>query len=93
MLNFLDFNEVKIKLIDPKDRAIRETSEDFIRIFLKGALLKIKDSNPDLDLEYEHYKNSNLIERIKISNLNINKIIFLHQKLYIKFQLNIIIKP
>jgi hypothetical protein len=69
ILNFLDFNTVEIKLIDPMDRSIRETSEDFITIFLRGALLKIKDNNPDLDLEYEHYKNSKLIERIKISNL------------------------
>ncbi|MFW9784396.1 MAG: hypothetical protein ACFFFB_19105 [Candidatus Heimdallarchaeota archaeon] len=69
VLNFLDFNEVKIKLIDPKDRAIRETSEDFIQIFLKGALLKIKDTNPDLDLSYTHIKNSDLIELITLSNL------------------------
>ncbi|MFX1344390.1 MAG: hypothetical protein ACFFAI_04740 [Promethearchaeota archaeon] len=69
VLNFLDFSKVEIKLIDPMDRSIRETSEDFIFIFLRGALLKIKDNNPDLDLKYEHYKNSKLIERIIILNL------------------------
>jgi len=69
VLNFLDFNKVEIKLIDPMDRSIRETSEDFISIFLRGALLKIKDINPDLDLNYDYFKNSKLIERIKISNL------------------------
>ena len=69
VLNFLDFNKVEIKLIDPMDRSIRETSEDFISIFLRGALLKIKDNNPDLDLNYDYFKNSKLIERIKISNL------------------------
>jgi len=69
ILNFLDFNKVEIKLIDPMDRSIRETSEDFISIFLRGALLKIKDINPDLDLSYDYFKNSKLIERIKISNL------------------------
>ena len=69
ILNFLDFNKVEIKLIDPVDRSIRETSEDFITIFLRGALLKIKDDNPDLDLEYKYFKNSKLIEQIKISNL------------------------
>ena len=51
------------------DRKIRETSENFISIFLRGALLKIKDINPDLDLNYDYFKNSKLIERIKISNL------------------------
>ena len=69
VLNFLDFNKVEIKLLDPMDREIRETSEDFISIFLRGALLKIKDINPDLDLNYDYFKNSKLIERIKISNL------------------------
>ncbi|MHA2391635.1 MAG: hypothetical protein ACXAEX_06670 [Promethearchaeota archaeon] len=69
VLNFLDFNKIKIKIVDPKDRAIRETSDDFIRIFLKGALLKIKDTNPELDLSYTHFKNSDLIELITLSNL------------------------
>ncbi|MFX1279063.1 MAG: hypothetical protein ACFFA3_06575 [Promethearchaeota archaeon] len=69
VLNFIDFNLVEIKFIEPLERSIRETSEDFITIFLRGALLKIKDHNPDLDLEYEYFKNSKLIERIKISNL------------------------
>ncbi|MFX0030103.1 MAG: hypothetical protein ACFE8B_12895 [Candidatus Hermodarchaeota archaeon] len=69
VLNFLDLHFVDIKLINPQESSIRETSEDFITIFLRGALLKIKDDNPDLDLEYEYFKNSKLIERIKISNL------------------------
>ena len=69
VLDFLDFHLVEIKFIEPQERSIRETSEDFITIFLRGALLKIKDDNPDLDLEYEYYKNSKLIERIKVSNL------------------------
>jgi len=69
ILNFLDFNKVEIKLVDPMDRKIRETSEVFISVFLRGALLKIKDINPDLDLNYDYFKNSKLIERIKISNL------------------------
>ncbi|MFX0030205.1 MAG: hypothetical protein ACFE8B_13420, partial [Candidatus Hermodarchaeota archaeon] len=69
VLNFLDFYMVEIKFIEPQERSIRETSEEFITIFLRGALLKIKDKNPDLDLKYEYFKNSKIIERIKISNL------------------------
>jgi hypothetical protein len=69
VLNFLDFNKVEIKIIDPKEREIKETSEDFYRIFLKEALLKIKDKNPDLDLKYEYFKNTDLIECINILNL------------------------
>ena len=69
VLNFFDFNRVEIKLINPQERFLEETSDEFMRIFLKGALVKIKDVNPDLDLKYDHFKNSNLIERITISNL------------------------
>ncbi|MFX0138189.1 MAG: hypothetical protein ACFFDN_31395, partial [Candidatus Hodarchaeota archaeon] len=43
VLNFFDFNRVEIKIIDPEKRLIKETSEDFIRIFIKGALIKIKE--------------------------------------------------
>ncbi|MFX1480970.1 MAG: hypothetical protein ACFFCI_23040 [Promethearchaeota archaeon] len=69
VLNFFDFNRVEIKLINPQEISIEETSDEFIQIFIKGALVKIKDANPDLDLKYDHFKNSNLIERITISNL------------------------
>ena len=69
VLNFLDFNHVEIKLIEPQDRSIRESSENFITIFLRGALLKIKDDNPDLELNYDYFKNSKLIERINLTNL------------------------
>ncbi|MHA2399569.1 MAG: hypothetical protein ACXADU_11865, partial [Promethearchaeota archaeon] len=48
---------------------VRETSEEFIRIFLRGALLRIKDSNPELLLEYDHFKDTDLIECIKVLNL------------------------
>lgn len=69
ILNFLDFNKVQIKLIDPMERKIRETSEDFIRTFLKEALLMIKDENPNLALDYEYFKNTDVIECINITNL------------------------
>ncbi|NVM37922.1 MAG: hypothetical protein HWN81_20180 [Candidatus Lokiarchaeota archaeon] len=69
ILNFYDLNRVEIKLIDPGQRVIKETSEDFIRIFLKGGLIKIKEINPDLTLKYEHFKNTELIEQIIINNL------------------------
>ncbi|HEA71178.1 MAG TPA: hypothetical protein ENH98_04535 [archaeon] len=69
ILNFLDFNRVEIKFIDPGDRSIRETSDDFIEVFLKEGLLKIKDNNPELILSYDYFKNSDLIDCIKISNL------------------------
>jgi len=69
VLNFLDLNKVEIKLIEPQERSIRESSEDFITIFLRGALLRIKDDNPELDLSYDYFKNTKYIESIKLSNL------------------------
>jgi hypothetical protein len=69
ILNFLDLNRVQIKLINPMERKIRETSEDFIRTFLKEALLKIKDENPDLALDYEYFKDTDIIEFINVTNL------------------------
>jgi len=37
VLNLYDLKKVEIKFIDPEKRGIRETSENFINIFLKGA--------------------------------------------------------
>ena len=70
ILNCYDLNRVQIKIINPKHRAIKETSEDFIKIFLKGALIKIKEKNPELSRKYEYFKNTELIERIIINNLS-----------------------
>ncbi|MFW9901317.1 MAG: hypothetical protein ACFFDY_08515 [Candidatus Thorarchaeota archaeon] len=69
ILNFYDFNRVEIKIIEPEKRSIRESSEDFVRIFIKGALVEIKEKNPNISREYGYYKNSELIETISVSNL------------------------
>jgi len=69
ILNFYDFNRVEIKIIEPEKRAIKESSEDFVRIFIKGALVEIKEKNPNISREYGYYKNSGLIETITVSNL------------------------
>lgn len=69
VLNFIDFNLVTIKFINPDQKSIKETSVDFIEIFLRGALIKIKEKNPDMKLSYKYFKNTNIIEKIEISNL------------------------
>lgn len=69
VLKFIDFNLVIIKFTNPTQNSIRETSEDFINIFLRGALIKIKEKNPDLKLNYIYFKNTDIIENIEISNL------------------------
>ena len=69
ILNFYDFNRVEIKLFAPEKRSIKETSEDFIRIFLKGALIKIKEDNPNLSLKYGYFKKTEFIENITITEL------------------------
>ena len=69
ILNFIDSNMIDIKFIEPEIRNIQETSEDFIGIFLREALLPIKDENPELEVNYRHYKDSNIIENIEILNI------------------------
>jgi len=69
ILNFFDLNRIEIKFLDPDKTSIKETSEDFIRLFIRGALFKIKEKNPELSLKYDYYKKSDLIESIHIANL------------------------
>jgi hypothetical protein len=70
ILNLYDFKKVEIKFIDPAKRSIKETSEKFISIFLRGALINIKERNPNLSISYNFYKNTDLIEYINLSNLH-----------------------
>ena len=69
VLNLYDFKKVEIKFIDPEKRGIQETSVNFINIFLKGALIKIKENNPNLSISYR-FKKTDKIEYITISNLS-----------------------
>ncbi len=69
VLNLYDFKKVEIKFIDPEIRGIQETSGNFINIFLKGALIIIKENNPNLSISYR-FKNIDKIEYITISNLS-----------------------
>ncbi len=69
ILNFLDLKKVQIKILNPMESKIRETSENFIHTFLKEGLLKIKDNNPKLDLKYDYFKNTDVIEQIIVTNL------------------------
>ena len=69
VLNLYDFKKVEIKFINPEERGIQETSENFLNIFLKGALIKIKENNPNLSISYR-FKNTDKIEYINISNLS-----------------------
>jgi len=69
ILNFNDLDYLEVKFLSPKEKNIKETSERFIKIFLKEGLIKIKESTPQIEVEYEYYKNSEFIEKVKISNL------------------------
>ena len=70
VLKFIDLENIEIKFVSPELRSITETSEDFIKIFLKGALVKLKENYPNLSLNYEHLENSDVIKLIRISNVN-----------------------
>lgn len=69
ILNFYDLNRVEIKIVDPEKLSIKESSEEFIRIFIKGALVEIKENNPNMSLKYDYYKSSDVIKHISINNL------------------------
>ncbi len=69
ILNLYDMDKLEIKILDPPQYNIKETSEAFIKTFLKGALIQIKEQNPDLELSYKYYKNTDIIEMILITNL------------------------
>ncbi len=69
VLNFYDFNRVEIKFVDPEKITIKETSEDFIQIFLKGALIIIKENNPNLSVDYNYFKKTEFIEKMSIKGL------------------------
>ena len=66
ILNFIDFEKVIIKILHPELTPLQESSEDFVKIFLKEALVKIKEGNPDLDVKYHYYQDSELIQMIEI---------------------------
>ncbi len=70
ILNFNDFKDIEIKFLHPEKQKIKEISEDFRNIFLKGALIKIKEENPNLKVNYDYYKDTDFIEYIKIFNVN-----------------------
>ena len=70
ILQLINMSQVVIKFVDPNTISLQETSEEFIQIFLKGALVQIKQNNPNLTVSYKYYKNSNLIQHITIDGIN-----------------------
>ncbi|MGV9198826.1 MAG: hypothetical protein ACOC44_15625 [Promethearchaeia archaeon] len=66
ILNFPDFNKVTVKILHPERTPIQESSEAFVKIFLKGALVQIKENNPELDIKYHYHKDTELIRMIEI---------------------------
>jgi hypothetical protein len=70
VLNYLDFQTIEIKFLNAETINIRETSEEFLSTFLRGALIPIKEKYPDMALNYNYLKDSNIIESIHISNIN-----------------------
>ncbi len=70
ILNFKDFNRVEIKFIDPEAQGLKETSEAFLNIFVREALIKIKEKNTNMELKYHFYKDTDIIEAISILHLN-----------------------
>lgn len=70
VLDFIDMSEITIKFMDPDKASLQETSEDFINIFLKEALVEIKETNPNLEVSYKYKKNSDIIKSIRIIGIS-----------------------
>jgi len=68
-MTMTDPNTIQIKVINPYKFKIRETSESYLQIFLKEALLKIKEENSNLNVHYTFVKNTPFIENITISHI------------------------
>jgi len=69
-MTFPNIDTIQIKIMNPFKYKIQETSEDYLQIFLKEALIKIKEQNPHLSVDYTFVRNTSFIENITISNLH-----------------------
>lgn len=70
ILNFINMNNITIKFLNPEESSIKESSDEFVRIFIKGALVRVKETNPDLSVKYEYFKKSVFISTIQILNVS-----------------------
>ncbi|MFX1399307.1 MAG: hypothetical protein ACFFAS_19960 [Promethearchaeota archaeon] len=68
ILNIIGMNDITVKFMYPEEASIKESSDKFIRTFIKEALVKIKEKNPDLTVKYEYFKKTNFISAIRILN-------------------------
>ena len=82
LLEFKDMSQLEIIFTNPELTTLRETSESFINILLKGALVKIKEENDEMGYELELIKDTDIIKTIKISNLrSINDLDLIEDKI------------
>ncbi|MFX1233527.1 MAG: leucine-rich repeat domain-containing protein [Promethearchaeota archaeon] len=63
---------IHIQILNPLRFKIQETSDDYLNIFLKEALLKIKEQNPQLNVDYNFVRNTLFIENITITHVNVS---------------------
>jgi len=69
-MTFPNIDTIQIKVMNPFKYKIQETSDDYLQIFLKEALIKIKEQNPQLSVNYTFIRNTPFIESITISHIH-----------------------
>jgi len=70
IMTLTDIDTIQIKITNPFKYKIQETSDDYLQIFLKEALIKIKELNPHLSVNYTFVRNTPFIENITISHIH-----------------------
>lgn len=70
IITLTDIDTIQIKIINLLKFKIQETSDDYLQIFIKKALIKIKEQNPHLSVSYTFVGNTPFIENITISHIH-----------------------
>ncbi|TFF97255.1 MAG: hypothetical protein EU547_04845 [Promethearchaeota archaeon] len=69
IVNYLDFNRVIINFINPDKLNITNESEKYMEIFLNETVDKLKEENPSIDVTYDFYNETEIIESIEFLNI------------------------
>ncbi len=69
IVNFLDFNRVLINFVNPDKLKITPESERNMDTFISDTLEGLKKQNPNIDISYDYYEETEIIDSIEVSNV------------------------
>lgn len=70
IVNYLDFNRIVINFVNPDKLNITDKSEEYMEVFKTDAIGKLKEENPAIDVAYDYYDETEVIESIEILNVD-----------------------